>query len=1245
MINIEKIGKLRVFIVAKDDRKPVSGVRITLSAITGIDAIVPLATLSSDHAGYVSFSITRIVARGISAVKDLTVEVDGDESSRTSVGKWLGAMKPSSGHESMPPDSQPQPGCTALTIATERPPTADSAGCSCNAPPTGTSVQEPDSCDYELSPNSFLIRPAVRTGDGDCERIVPSSLPVNRYSLREVVIRAPKDALPTRPGAAVSGGHLSLPLSSHLIETTNTAESFADANMAPVDTHARFVPRNGLRFGELLEYEQIWFSLGHSLGEIKYSLALAPGEATQVAVIDWSRTDSILRADQVDSTEKLRHQQNFNRQIDEAVNAALSEKQGGGSFQGGLGAAASGALKGFNLGADLALGGAVTNSWGDRDLSGDSLQNIHAKVVQASTLTRSLTSTVVVQASQSERNTLSTHAVANHNHCHALTIVYYEVLRHLCVRTALRSRRWVVMIPFAVIDFSKVDNILRFRAALEPGLLDARRAEGFDAFERLQSDDYFEWPTPATPSAGAPSPALPRAGSAVDEGSPHTSQTPVRQFEITLRSTSWNWGTTYGEIVVRVRHRQTNTWTEIWKKKRVGDGGTELNKITFPQSETSRSEWFAEDLGDVQVGWREDNGMDSWDFAGITVRYRVDQARGDSWFTLVDENGHAEYDHGLQGGKMKVICHFDDSQEMTYSPTLRGMPYDPGAEPEQPSGNSPPLSSDERKQQAALRREADNGAFIRLKNHLMTNEGYYSRMVWMNMDRSERQVILESALENFPELFRAIDDRPVAVSGNRVAFAFAGDPPAWLGTLSREAPVPEESIVTFPTPGIFAEAQLGHCNACEERDITRMWNWAELPTEQLPQIEGISPGPRGQTPNVQPAQLPANVLNVVSTPTVPDPTGLAAALKVLGIPDIFRDMSGLDEVSKLLETLSKESSEANIKALANQAKDKLDQAKSGSGGKTGASGGGSAGTGQTRTQASETDATKQVDRLKAVEYAQRKGMATDQTAQNATKGILGGEQITLVSATSPVWKMVGGGDVLLRGVDVSHHQQVIDWQKVKNDEVSFAFIKATEGATEDNRFQFNWSESQNVGMIVGAYHYFRAGVAVDRQSDAFFRAVGTRRPPQLPLAVDVETIGNDLTALGITPAEFVARLKAFCDTIEGFYNVRPIIYTSAAEWKSLTDDSEDFADYPLWVANVARNDTLPGGIVDQPGNDIPGSPVEPLIPPAWRGGWYFWQYSWKGKIDGIVPFVDLDLFNGNLTDLTRFAGFKITYET
>src|SRR5439155_23181805 len=100
-----------------------------------------------------------------------------------------------------------------------------------------------------------------------------------------------------------------------------------------------------------------------------------------------------------------------------------------------------------NYSADHAFGVAVTNSWGERDLEAGSLQDLHDKVTQATGYVRSLNSTVIVQASQAERNLVQTRRVANHNHCHALTIQYYEVLRHFRLQTEFVRRRKAVLIP------------------------------------------------------------------------------------------------------------------------------------------------------------------------------------------------------------------------------------------------------------------------------------------------------------------------------------------------------------------------------------------------------------------------------------------------------------------------------------------------------------------------------------------------------------------------------------------------------------------------------------------------------------------------------------------------------------------------------------------------------------------------------------------------------------------------------
>ncbi len=54
----------------------------------------------------------------------------------------------------------------------------------------------------------------------------------------------------------------------------------------------------------------------------------------------------------------------------------------------------------------------------------------------------------------------------------------------------------------------------------------------------------------------------------------------------------------------------------------------------------------------------------------------------------------------------------------------------------------------------------------------------------------------------------------------------------------------------------------------------------------------------------------------------------------------------------------------------------------------------------------------------------------------------------------------------IQGVDVSHHQGEIDWQKLKSQNIEFAFIKATEGGDHvDRKFYENWSASKEAGIV------------------------------------------------------------------------------------------------------------------------------------------------------------------------------------
>jgi hypothetical protein len=223
------------------------------------------------------------------------------------------------------------------------------------------------------------------------------------------------------------------------------------------------VQASTIAFGHILNYKQVWRAAGYSLGDLLYSLPLAPGQKKQIAVYDWDRKESASREESLDYNDSLENSMSHARDISEIVNSNLAENTSAsshnkskGSSMGigaGTGTAGSGAgagsFSGFSvIGAATAMlgisGGANKSSgesWSDasqnsmRNLSASTNQNLRESTMQNASSLRSQRSSVVTTVSQGESFSITTEVVANHNHCHAVTIQYFEVLRHYAIHT------------------------------------------------------------------------------------------------------------------------------------------------------------------------------------------------------------------------------------------------------------------------------------------------------------------------------------------------------------------------------------------------------------------------------------------------------------------------------------------------------------------------------------------------------------------------------------------------------------------------------------------------------------------------------------------------------------------------------------------------------------------------------------------------------------------------------------------
>ena len=94
------------------------------------------------------------------------------------------------------------------------------------------------------------------------------------------------------------------------------------------------------------------------------------------------------------------------------------------------------------------------------------------------------------------------------------------------------------------------------------------------------------------------------------------------------------------------------------------------------------------------------------------------------------------------------------------------------------------------------------------------------------------------------------------------------------------------------------------------------------------------------------------------------------------------------------------------------------------------------------------------------------------------------------------------------GADISEYQADVDMEKLKEQGISFIYIKATEGSGHvDSRFAQNWESAEESGIPAGAYHFFSFDSPGGKQAENYISTVGELEGKLIP-AVDVEYYGD-----------------------------------------------------------------------------------------------------------------------------------------
>ncbi len=198
----------------------------------------------------------------------------------------------------------------------------------------------------------------------------------------------------------------------------------------------------------------------------------------------------------------------------------------------------------------------------------------------------------------------------------------------------------------------------------------------------------------------------------------------------------------------------------------------------------------------------------------------------------------------------------------------------------------------------------------------------------------------------------------------------------------------------------------------------------------------------------------------------------------------------------------------------------------------------------------------------------------------------------------------------LKGIDVSSWQDTIDWTRVKGAGVDFAMLRSSFYVTKDKTFEYNITEAQKAGVLVGTYHYCYAETVLEARNEArYFISVIEPYELDFPVVLDLED--PSLEHLG--KSRLTAIAKAFLDELKnaGYY---AMIYSNKY-WLETMLDMSKLSEYDVWLAEWHTT-------------------------PTWSGDFGMWQYSSEGRVSGIRGDVDLNICYRDYYKIISDGGYK-----
>ena len=747
-----------------------------------------------------------------------------------------------------------------------------------------------------------------------------------------------------------------------------------------VMTRPESIPKMAsLGIGYVLNMHQAWVPDGFALGTLLYSLILAPGEEQRLIVREHSEEYEVLdtfEGSDETSESTTRSQSDDIQAIydymmhqDSSAYSKSTYKSSGWS----IGGSASGGYGGFSLG----LSGGYSKSKGsstttsrqsnNQNEASNAAQSFNQEFATTANLLARAKRVSIRTASSSETDSVATKIIANHNHSHAMTVQYWEVVRRYRLETCIDGVDLLLFVPL---------ELVRFLPQGQPLNTTFDSSFGMDQFSKRYSTliQYYSTLRYGLPYKYRSGLDLVQKFSALPNWKPADDNLVLKEVTVRIKANVFEYDELTarlylkngkGSIVGRISvenpiNLSSGTFysTEAVKNHiREKVNANENFQSTIVMSFTLPADTLSDEISSLYI---------NHDFRDVSVPLSIDPDKKeyyDNWGDQIDLDEIVKnYWDKLYDLKKDAEDTFEDQGKMEYwrqqipeayftpitrisAKELRTLGY---AKFTYDSCTCSDIefqqSTDSLYYGVSMSAKCIVNYLHRFEfqkmeetlQHIASETLRYSQRVWQTLSSNELAIMLEqyNIDMNFKTYFDVENDstyipllncvnvkRVMGYYGNCILLPFTY-PEELAVKLGKTAAEIQDSLyryhtscfrapsttISIPTDGMIGEAVLGATNVSEEIDLTRFWNWKDSPIDSMTLDSSYLSG-GDYLGNKTTKDYGALNLQTATQQTPVTATDLISALVAKQTPQ-FDNITGLEQTATLLNNAMNSTSTA-----------------------------------------------------------------------------------------------------------------------------------------------------------------------------------------------------------------------------------------------------------------------------------------------------------------------------------------------